>query len=81
MGAGANPAGDQCPVTKKQQSQESKTSNNDYYYYHSNTQQNKNKKKKRRNSQLDRKVSINGHNFEIELAQVEKKKRLVIGFI
>lgn len=50
--------------------QESKTSIYDYY---SNTQQNKDKKKKRRNSHLDRQVEINGHNFEIERAQVEKK--------
>ena len=81
LGAGANPAeaggggenpefDDQCPVPKNQQSQELKTSN---YDYHSNTQQNKDKKKKRRNSHLDRKVEINGHNFEIERAQVERK--------
>lgn len=31
------------------------------------------KKKKPRNSHLDRQVEINGHNFEIERAQVEKK--------
>ena len=77
LGAGANPAGagggggaaefdNQCPVPKNQQSQESKTSN---YDSHSNEK----KKKKRRNSHLDRKVEINGHNFEIERAQVEKK--------
>ena len=74
LGAGANPGGaggsggaaefdDQCPVPKNQQSQESKTS------YHSNEK----KKKKRRNSHLDRKVEMNGQNFEIERVQVEKK--------
>jgi hypothetical protein len=81
LGAGANPAGagggggaaefdDQCPVPKNQKSQESKTFNQDS---HSNTKHNKDKKKKRRNSHLDRKVDINGHNFKIERAQVEKK--------
>ena len=81
LGAGANPAGaggnggaaefdDQCPVPENQKSQESKTFN---YYSHSTTKQNNDKKKKRRNSHLDRKVDINGHNFEIERAQVEKK--------
>ena len=69
-GGGAAEFDDQCPVPEKQQSQASKTSN---YDYHSNTQQNKDKKKKRRNSHLDRQVEINGHNFEIERAQVEKK--------
>ena len=84
MGAGANPAGaggggggaefdDQCPVPKNQKSQESQESKTFNYDSHSNTKQNKNKKKKRRNSHLDRKVNINGHNFEIERAQVEKK--------
>lgn len=66
-GGGAPEFDDQCPVPEKQQSQESKTSN---YDSHS---QNKDKKKKRRNSHLDRQVEINGHNFEIERAQVEKK--------
>lgn len=81
LGAGGNPAGagggggaakfdDQCPIPENQKSQESKTFN---YDSHSNTKQNKDKKKKRRNSHLDRKVDINGHNFEIERAQVEKK--------
>ena len=81
LGAGANLAGagggggaaefdDQCPVPENQKSQESKTFN---YDSHSTTKQNKDKKKKRRNSHLDRKVEINGHNFEIERAQVEKK--------
>lgn len=76
LGAGVNPAGagggpgaaefeDQCPVPKKEQSPESNTPN------HGSTS--KSKKKKRRNSHLDRKVEINGHNFEIERAQLEKK--------
>lgn len=30
-------------------------------------------KKKRRNSHLDRKVQVNGHDFNISRAQVEKK--------
>ena len=74
VGAGANPAGaggggaaefdDQCLVPENQKSQESKTFNYDSHL---------DKKKKRRNSHLDRKVEINGHNFEIERAQVEKK--------
>lgn len=67
---GAAEFDDQCPVPENQKSQESKTFN---YDSHSTTKQNKDKKKKRRNSHLDRKVDINGHNFEIERVQVEKK--------
>lgn len=37
------------------------------------SQPNPQKKKKRRNSHLDREVEINGHKFEIERAQIEKK--------
>lgn len=81
LGAAANPAGagngggdsgaaDECSVSENLKRQESKALQ---YNYNSDTKQNKDKKKKRRNSHLDRKVNINGHNFVIERAQVEKK--------